>query len=279
MMQRPINKKMIEKAKNYPFDIPNYPYIFVNGDALKLIEFNPNSLMDCIIQVNDERQKLRRYLHLKKIDLCLNFSDCFPLLSYGSNASFRQLQEKFSNFNDDVVVPVINARLFDFDIVYSAHFSPYGSIPATLQYSPRTMVETFVAYLTDTQLNHMHETEKLEVNYCFGRLFNIRLVLENNIILHEVFSYLSLHNCLFINGSHIALSTTSAKNRIFHQMNEIEVLTLVRDIIEKDKDLDTFILENTKNPEIKEKRIKNLKLMSRKFSYEHWKVEGREGVL
>jgi hypothetical protein len=62
-------------------------------------------------------------------------------------------------------------------------------------------------------------------------------------------------------------------------MNEIEVLTLVRDIIEKDKDLDTFILENITNPEIREKRIKKLKLMSRKFLYEHWRVENKEKIL
>jgi len=82
----------------------------------------------------------------------------------------------------------------------------------------------------------------------------------------------SLHGCLFIK-SHIALSAITAKNRIFPQMDEIEVLTLVKDIMEKNKDLDTFIIENIKNPEIREKRIKKLKLMSRKFLYEHWEVE------
>jgi len=267
-----IDRKMIEKSKKYPFDIPNYSYVFVNGGVLKLIEFNPNSLMDCTIQVDNERQKLRSYLYLKKVDLDLNFSDCHLVLAYGSNASFKQLQRKFSSFNGDVMIPVIKACLFDFDIVYSAHFSPYGSIPATLQYSPETMVETFTIYLTDSQLNYMHETEKLGVNYTFGKLSDIRLVLENGMILHEAFSYLSLHGCLFIK-SHIALSAITAKNRIFPQMDEIEVLTLVKDIMEKNKDLDTFIIENIKNPEIREKRIKKLKLMSRKFLYEHWEVE------
>ncbi|MCW7080290.1 MAG: hypothetical protein OCU16_04250 [Candidatus Methanospirare jalkutatii] len=265
-----IIRKMIERAKNYPFDIPNYSYVFINGNAFKLVKFNLHSLMDSIIQVNEGRQKLRRYLHLKKIDLSLDFPDCFPVLAYGSNASFMQLQEKFSNFNDHVVIPVIKAYLFDFDVVYSAHYSPYGSIPATLQYSPKTVVKTFVAYLTKPQLDHLHETEK---NYCFGKLFNIQLVLENNAVLREIFAYLSLHNCLYINGTHIALSAINAKNRIFPQMNEVEVLTLVRDIIEKDKDLDTFILENIRNPKIREERIKKLKLMSRKFSYKYWKVQ------
>jgi len=57
MIQRHINRKMIERAKNYPFDIPNYSYVFINGNAFKLIEFNPDSLMDSIIQVNEERGK------------------------------------------------------------------------------------------------------------------------------------------------------------------------------------------------------------------------------
>jgi hypothetical protein len=77
-MLRPIDKKMIEKAKKYPFNIPSYSYIFVNGDILKLIEFNPESVMDCIIQVNDERQKLRRFLNFKKINLNSDFSSFFP---------------------------------------------------------------------------------------------------------------------------------------------------------------------------------------------------------
>jgi len=74
---RDIIRKMIERAKNYPFDIPNYSYVFINGNAFKLVKFNLHSLMDSIIQVNEGRQKLRRYLHLKKIDLSLDFPDCF----------------------------------------------------------------------------------------------------------------------------------------------------------------------------------------------------------
>jgi len=81
---------------------------------------------------------------------------------------------------------------------------------------------------------------------------------------------LSLHGCLFINNTYIALSAVNARNRIFPSMDEVEVLTLVKNIINKDKDLDTFILENIKNPEIKEERIKYLKRMSRGFSYKQW---------
>jgi len=271
MVQKEVYRKMIEKAKSYPFDVPNYSYVFINGEILKLVKFEPtSSLMDSIVQVNGVKQRLEKYLYSKKIDLTHDLPDRFPVLAYGSNASFMQLREKFSNFNDDVIIPVIKAHLFDFDVVYSAHFSPYGSIPATLQYSPKTVVEIFVTYLTESQLTHMHETESLGINYGFGKLSNIKLVLENSITLHEILTYLSLHGCLFINNTYIALSAVNARNRIFPSMDEVEVLTLVKNIINKDKDLDTFILENIKNPEIKEERIKYLKRMSRGFSYKQW---------
>lgn len=272
MIQKKVNYKLVEKAKNYPFDVPNYSYVFINGGIFKIVEFESNSLMDSVIKVNNEKLRLEKYLHLRKMELTLDYSDRFPVLAYGSNASLMQLQEKFSNFKDDVVIPVIKADLFDFDVVYSAHFSPYGSIPATIQYSPKTIVETFVTYLTKPQINHLHKTEKLGTNYCFGKLFNIQLVLDNNVILHEVYSYLSLHNCLLINSSHIALSAIYSNNRIFPKMDELEVLTLVRNIIDKNIDMDTFILENIVNPEIRDERIKKLKQMSGKFFYKHWVI-------
>ncbi len=68
----------------------------------------------------------------------------------------------------------------------------------------------------------------------------------------------------------ISLEAVPANNRVFPQMSEVEVLNLVKDLLGEDKDLDTFILDNVKFPEKREKRIKRLKKYSKSFSYKHW---------
>lgn len=261
---------IIENAKKYPFDTPTYSYIFINGNELRILKLDINSLTDSIIQTKDGSLKFEEYLSIRKLNF--NSIDYIPVLAYGSNSSINQLHRKFLDFKEDIIIPVIKAKLIDFDIVYSAHFASYGSIPGTIEYSPKTEVDIFITYLTRPQIKHMHKSEKLGVNYCFGRLNNIQLVLENKSILNYVFFYLSLHNCLVINGSQIALSSISARNRIFPQKNEVEIIAMVRDITDKDKNLDTYIIEIVKNVRKKEVIINKLRPYSKKFSYENWEI-------
>lgn len=266
------NEQIIWKAKNYPYDIPNHSFIFVNGSILKVIDFNSDSVTDSIVLINGKNQELGEYLYSKGIYSIQNLSNRTPLLAYGANASCRKLRNDFSNLAQNNVIPVIKAHLFDFDVVYSAHFSPYSSMPATLQYSPKTTVDIFVTYLTDSQLKNMNKTECLGINYSLGRLLDIQMVLENNIILNEVLSYFTMHGCLFVNDSHISLSAIAANNRKFPQMDEHEVLKLVRNKLDKNKELDTFIMENIYNKEIKKYRIQMLKKYAKKFSYKHFEI-------
>ena len=266
------NKEIIWKAKNYPYDVPNHSFIFVNGSILNVIDFNSDSVTDSIVLINGENQELGEYLYSKGIYSIQDLSNRTPLLAYGANASCRKLRNDFSNLAENIVIPVIKAHLFDFDIVYSAHFSPYGSIPAALQYSPKTTVDIFITYLTDSQLKHMNKTENLGINYSLGRLLDIQMVLENNIILNEVLSYFTMHGCLFVNDSHISLSAIAANNRKFPQLDEHEVLKLVRNKLDKNKELDNFILENIYNEEIKKHRIQMLNNFTKKFSYEYYEI-------
>lgn len=266
------NEEIIWKAKNYPYDIPNHSFIFVNGSILKVIDFNSDSVTDSIVLINGKNQELGEYLYSKGIYSIQNLSNRTPLLAYGANASCRKLRNDFSNLAQNIVIPVIKAHLFDFDVVYSAHFSPYSSIPAALQYSPKTTVDIFVTYLTDSQLKQMNKTESLGINYSLGRLLDIQMVLENNIILNEVLSYFTMHGCLFVNDSHISLSAIAANNRKFPQMDELEVLKLVRNKLDENKELDTFILENIYNEELKKYRLKMLNYFKKKLSYEHYEI-------
>src|SRR5919199_3292613 len=92
----------------------------------------------------------RRVHELRELDPAL-VARRTPVLAYGSNASPESLAWKFPD-ERDAVLPLLRGRLRDFDVVYSSHITVYGSVPATLQRSEGTAVETFVAYLTDDQL-------------------------------------------------------------------------------------------------------------------------------
>jgi hypothetical protein len=278
MTDKQAKDEKIKRAKNYPFDRPNHSYVFVDGKKLELVDFKPDSLLDCIVQINSHRLDFREYLDSEQIESIWDFSECYMVLALGSNASLEQLRIKFSGFGEGTIIPVIKASLHDFDVVYSAHFTSYGSIPATIQYSPGTIVEVFVTYLTQSQLSRMHETETLGTDYLFARLSEIRLILDDKIVLNEVLSYLSLHGSLFVNNSCIALSAICAGNRVFPQMNETEVLALIRNITNKNKDLDSFISGIIDDPEFRNEKNSYLKQVSRGFSYMKWEDVGSEGL-
>jgi hypothetical protein len=74
-----------------------------------------------------------------------------PLLSYGANASPEALARKLASLPRPEL-PVLRAELQGFDVVYSAHVSPYGAVPATLLESPGTTAPVFVLHPTPEQL-------------------------------------------------------------------------------------------------------------------------------
>jgi hypothetical protein len=254
---------IVSKAKDYPFLAPKNSYLYLNGKMVKFAELR-SPLGKSTVNIFKRKIRLDDYL----TSLGFELADLTPVLAYGSNASNIQLQAKFSG-RDGVVIPVVKAYLHNFDVVYSAHISPYGAIPATLQFSPKTVVTVYVTFLNGEQLNHMHETENLGVNYSFIRLYNVKLELKGGTILNEIYSYISLHGCLYYENF-ISLSTVTAKNRVFPEMSEVEVLKLVKELLGSEKDLDAFILENVRFPKIREKRIRMLKEYARELTYKNW---------
>src|SRR5215207_2198589 len=87
-----------------------------------------------------------------------------PLLAYGSNGSPEVLRRKLG---DDAFVPVVRATLRDFDVVYSSHISPYGSVPAAIYPCRGTSLQVCVLLVDAAQLATLDETEP---NYTRGLL-------------------------------------------------------------------------------------------------------------
>ena len=161
-----------------------------------------------------------------------------PLLCYGANAAPAVLARKLSPTVGHEPLPVLLAELGDYDVVYSAHVSPYGAVPATLQRSSGTAVPAFVAFATTEQEELLTATEP---NYELRRLHDPELRVDGLGPLDEVDAYLSRHGCLALDGSAVALAAVEARDRQLPVLEEVEVLERVRRILAPELDLETFV--------------------------------------
>jgi len=220
----------IQHAKSYPFDIPDSSYVLDSKGWGPL----PTGGFE-----TDGRH---------------------AVIASGSNASPLQLARKYQGHSHllDQPVYVTRAILQDFDAVYSAHFSSYGSIPATLAHAPGVQSSVFVTWLTDGQLNRMHETETVGVNYDFTRLYGIHLAIENGDTLDTAHAYLSRRGCLNRDGQPVPLAELTTLGRTWTPMSQSEVLDYARSLIAPQKDTEAFIEAGIKSPALRAKRAEKL---------------------
>jgi len=181
------------RALDYPFGIPLRSYALVDGEAVEL-----------------ERAQV-------------DVAERVALLAYGSNAAPEVLARKTAAAPDPI--PVLRTTLRDFDVVYSAHVSPYGAIPATLARSPGTEVGAFIAYLTGQQLDLVSATEP---NYDLAHFDHPSCTLERGTAPAELNVYLSKHGALLIDGREVALSEVPAEGRHLREMTQRQIQERVR---------------------------------------------------
>lgn len=225
-----IKQCPIQHAKSYPFDIPEHSYVLDNNGWTPL---PPDGF---------------------------EMGGRHAVIASGSNASPLQLARKYQDHSHllDQPVYVTRAKLDGFDAVYSAHFSSYGSIPATLAHVPGAQSQVFVTWLTDAQLNRMHETEAVGVNYDFTRLHGIHLTIENGATLDTAHAYLSRRGCLNHDGQPVPLAELTTHGRTWAPMSQSEVLDYARSLIAPHKDPEAFIEAGIKSPALRAKRAEKL---------------------
>jgi hypothetical protein len=168
------------------------------------------------------------------------------VLAYGANRSLAGIARKLGT--DAPVPPVVvaAAALHDFDVVYSAHVSPYGAVPATLQPRAGHAVDVHVLHLDDAQVAAI---DAYEPNYQRRELLGISLRLVDGTALDTVEAYISLHGCLAIDGAVCAIA----------ERDQQTVLALVRDRLARDQDLDDFILAGVRDPALQASRTAELR--------------------
>ena len=173
-------------------------------------------------------------------------SERTPVLAYGSNAAPSQLARKYHHM-PDAVIPVFQAFVSDIDVVYSAHLTRYGAIPATLAASPSTILQTSMTWLAADELVAMHESEvgrsgAVPGNYSFGEFRESIVSSEVAFDGRPVRAYVSRFGALGLREAPLALAPVSAAHRSFTAYTKKAVLEVARDFLAPKHDLDRFIL-------------------------------------
>lgn len=205
--------EVVKRALGYPYAIPSHSFVQAGARTLDL--------------------------GAVEVDLATRV----PLLAYGSNAAPEVLARKLAAAPDPV--PVVRMVLRDFDVVYSAHVSRYGAVPATLSRSPGTEVAASVAYLTAEQLRLVSATEP---NYELARFDRPSCTLEGGEAPDELRVYVSRHGALSLDGSEIALGAIEAHGRRLPAMSQREVLERVRAALCPDRTLEEFVSLSLSGP-------------------------------
>lgn len=185
---------ILARALDYPYATPDRSYLYLDGDAMAPPPKGPD------------------------------LTGRAPLLSYGANASPEALGRKLARL-PGVELPVMRFGLEGYDVVYSAHVSPYGAVPATLVESPGTVAPVFLLHPTAEQLALLTATEP---NY-------------DLVEVEGVPAYRSKHGCLEIDGAPVALAAVRSVGRTLPELDEPAVLELVRAHLEPELDLEQFV--------------------------------------
>lgn len=194
MVVEPAEREAIlKRALTYPYATPERSYLYREGRAEELPED-------------------------------FDRSGRAPLLSYGANAAPEALALKLAPLPGEPL-PVVRSELHGFDIVYSAHVSPYGAVPATLLESPGTVAPVFVLHPTAEQRALLTATE---LNYDLATVA-------------EMHAYRSKHGCLELDGSPVALAAVRSQGRTLPELDQPAVLERVRALLEPGLELEEFI--------------------------------------
>ena len=199
---------ILERALGYPYATPERSYLYLEGGASDLPAAGPD------------------------------LSGRTPLLAYGANAAPEALALKLASL-PGVAMPVLRAELEHFDVVYSAHVSPYGAVPATILESEGTRAPVFVVYPNQEQLELLTAQE---LNYDLVALSGVSCRLADGTVVQELAAYRSKHGHLSLGGSAIALAAVRAEGRTLPELDEPAILERIRTHLAPELTLEQFIL-------------------------------------
>ena len=234
---------LLARARNYPYGFPRHSFIYKDG---AVGAFDP--------------------------DLTKGRS---PVLAFGSNQSPERLTQKFGH-QADHLIPVQRARLHHFDVVYSAHISSYGAVPAMLQVSDGARVELAITWLDDRQLEIMHQSEISAANYFYAALDDVTLETDCETLHRTAFAYVGTRGHLeHDEGGPVALAAVTCDGRRYRAMDTAGALELVRRRHAPDRDGDEFVLELVENLSVRRAVIDALAIGAGAFAHPVRRLESK----
>ena len=263
----------LTRAKTYPYDLQPSCYALACGDVLPLVRVALDSVLDCEMLDQGAVRTVRAWAGERGLDTD-GLETTELLLAYGSNASVAGLSRKLAAGLDGTVVPVARASLADFDVVYSAHLTSYGAVPATLQHSPGATTTVHVLVATPAHCRLLRATEP---NYVLAALSEIDLRLERGSTLSDVTAVVSRHGALLLDGTEVAVAAVPTRHRQLPALSQTEVLEAVRDRVAPGADLDEFILENVRDAATAGRRTAVLRATARPLAWPAWRALDGEG--
>ena len=234
-----MRQDMIDRALGYPYPLPGASYIIEQGAVQPLHEDDA------------ERHREGRT----------------PVLAIGSNQSPKQIARKFPE-PDWAHIPCERCVLADFDTVYSAHITAYGSLPAALHPSPGTRVRLYVNWLDDRQLERMHETELGAGNYVFARLDGVSLETELGLALDAVHFYRANAGAYAPQGAPIPLAEVPAEARRWPALDQRTLQGRVHVETDPGRTFEEFVLSSIADEGERRRRAGRLRETSTPFTHE-----------
>ena len=265
-----VDPAVLRRAKTYPYDLRPSCYALAAGGVLPLASVALESALDCEVLDEGTVRSVRAWARRRALDTdALEGAAPELLLAYGSNASVGGLSRKLAADLHAAVVPVARGRLADFDVVYSAHLTSYGAVPATLQHAPGARTTVHVLVATPAHCRVLRATEP---NYESVELGDVDLRLERGPALSRIAAVVSRHGALRLDGTEVGLAEVETRHRPFPSMTQVEVLAAVRDRTAPGVDLDEFIAENVRDPHTARARNGALRQDASPFAYRNWRV-------
>ncbi len=234
-----MTKEILDLALGYPYQLPECSYVVDGRDVRDMSA--------------DEAHGLRR--------------GRTPVLAVGSNQSPEQIVRKFSHL-DCPPIPCERCEVHDFDSVYSAHVTGYGSIASCLHPAPGTRVTLFVNWLHEDHMARMHETELGNENYCYASLDGIRIVTEFGLEMDKVFFYCSNAGAFTPNGAPVPLLEIPAENRQWRALRQADIQAEVQALAAPDLHLEAFITSSVSDIAQRNRRKAVMREFAMPFSHE-----------
>lgn len=146
--------------------------------------------------------------------------DSIAIVASGSNASPTRMHEKLGAHLGGRPIVGVPCVVDGWTPVYSAHFTAYGALPATLDREPGARSRLVCLYVPRPLLPELHRSEALGRNYGFFVLPGIHT--ETGAAAH---AYLSLHGVLLLDGEPRRLATFEVEGSAHTSASEREMMT------------------------------------------------------